>query len=85
MLTQLILGIIFESIKVMDVVTTITRWHHNHWFLANKKGNRQTAKGLLQNLISCRAYQFFGIIINQPTKVMMETVSPITNQTMKKI
>ena len=36
-LTQTILRIIAASIKGLGIVTTLTRWHNNHQFLADKK------------------------------------------------
>ena len=36
-LTQPILSIIPESIKGLDVVKPLTRWHHNHWFFDDRK------------------------------------------------
>ena len=37
MLTQPIVGIMPNTIKGMDVITTLTRWHQNHWFNVDKK------------------------------------------------
>ena len=36
-LTQPIVGIMPDTIKGLDVITTLTRWCQNYWFIVDKK------------------------------------------------
>ena len=33
-----------DTIEGLDVITTLTRWYYNHWFLVNKKNLSEKQK-----------------------------------------
>ena len=55
-LTQPIVGIMPNTIKGLDVITTLTRWYQNHWFNVDKKTLSEKQKRVYYKMMQAVFY-----------------------------